>query len=190
MEQEMNHIVYEGVVMPEPVLLKCDRRPEYGTVPGLDVDELADPDELERQVMRQDFEPVLMLPDRSGRSSLGPNIEDGRVDWGAFGTVDFDRSRQFDKARYKAEKLREELSGLLRLMDVSKSHVPGKAKYLVLKHLRMGVIDIDHIENVDMLVLARQYLRARRLQKQISELEQSSWRQQRDQHEAWLQALG
>ena len=91
--------------------------------------------------------------------------ENGGVDWGAIGTVDSDRYRQFDKARYMDEKLHEEFSALLLLMDVSKPHVPGKAKHQVIKQLRMGVIDIDHIENVDMLVLARQYLRARRLQK-------------------------
>ena len=41
--------------------------------------------------------------------------------------------------------------------------MPGNAKHLVLKYLRKGVIDINHIENVDMLILARQYLRAKRL---------------------------
>ncbi len=116
---EMNDIVHEGVVVPESALLERETRPKYGTVPGLEEDELADPDELERQVIREEFEPVLLFPSRPSSMTIRPNVEDGRVDWGAFGTVDFDRYRQFDKARYKAEKLREELRDLLLLMDVS-----------------------------------------------------------------------
>ncbi len=181
MEQETNFIVYDGIEVPVSPLLKREQVNKYGSVPGLEDEELADPDEIERQVIREEFEPVLLLPVRPRRSTVTANLdEDGQVDWGAFGTVDFDRYRQFDKARYKADKLREEFKNLLLLIDISKSHVPGNAKYLVLKHLERGVIDIDHIDNIDMLILARQYLRAKRLQKQISELERSSWRRREE----------
>ncbi len=184
---EMNDIVYEGVVVPESVLLKREKLPRYGTVPDLDDDELADPVELERQMIREELAPVLLLPGQARRCPISPNIdENGGVDWGAFGTVDFDRHQDFDKARYKAEKLREELKNLLLLMDVSKAHVPGKAKHLVLKQLELEVIDIDHIESVDMLILARQYLRAQRLQKEIAQLEKASWRRRNAAAEAWL----
>lgn len=187
MEREMNDIVYEGVVVPESVMLKREKLPRYGTVPDLDEDELADPDELERQVIRGELEPVLLLPGQPRRSPISPNIdENGGVDWGAFGTVDFDRFGDFDKARYKAEKLREELKNLLLLMEISKEHVPGKAKYLVLKHIEREVIDIDHIVDVDMFILANQYLRAQRLQKEIAQLKKISWRRREAAAEAWL----
>ncbi len=185
--EETSFVVYEGVVVPESVLVKRQRKNPYGSVEGLDDDELADPDELERQAYQEMFAPILKIP-RVRRSWIEPVVEEnGHVHFGAFSTVDFERNMPgFDKARYKAEKLREELKDLLLLIDISKEHVPCNAKYLVLKYLRLGVIDIDHIENVDMLVLAQQYLRARRLQKEIRELEERRWRRQREREEAWL----
>ena len=155
MEQE-NELICNGVVVPESTMLRRETKNRWGSVPGLDDEELADPDEIERQIIREEFEPVLLLPSGPDKSTIRPNIEDGRVDWGAFGTVDFDRDQQFDKVLYKADTLREELKNLLLLIDLSKSHVPGKAKYLVLKHIEREVIDINHIVDVDMFILANQ----------------------------------
>ena len=50
MENETNFVSYEGLV-PESETHNRERKNRYGSVPGLDDDELADPDELERQVI-------------------------------------------------------------------------------------------------------------------------------------------
>ena len=78
--------------------------------------------------------------------------------------------------------------GILIRIDIAKEHVPAKARYLVLKYIRMGIIDIDHIVNVDMLILANLVLRARRLQKEIGELQEASSRRKQAAAEAWLKS--
>jgi len=166
---------YQIEDMPASALLSVDRGNRYGSVPGLDDEELADPDELEREVMLEEWGPVLALPVNGNRSGIRPVIdESGVVDWGAFGTVDFERTMpEFDKARYKADKLREQLRDLTIRMALVKERLPGKAKYMVLKYLKMGVIELGQIINADMLALARLYLRARRLRDEIWQLEQA-----------------
>lgn len=178
MDNEINLIIEGGVVVPESALLRRDVGNRYGSVPGLDDSELADPDELERQVLREEFGPVLALPLKAGKSSMRPEVdENGNLDWGAFGSVDFDRySGGFDKARYKADKIREQLDDLRIMFSIVSDRIKAEAKYLVLKYLRMGIIGLEHIANEDMLALARLYLRAKRLQKEIAELGQASER--------------
>jgi hypothetical protein len=170
--------VYGGIVVPASALLKREYGSRYGSVPGLDDSELADPDELERQVLREEFGPVLALPVKAGRSGLRPEVdESGNIDWGAFATVDFDRySGGFDKARYKADKLREQLDDLRIRFSMVSDRLKAEAKYLVLKYLRLGIIGLEHIVNADMLALARLYLRAKRLQKEIADLREASQR--------------
>ena len=86
MDNETDLVMVE---VPESALLRRDRGNRYGSVPGLDDSELADPDELERQVLRQEFGPVLALPVKGNGSSIRPVVDEaGGVDWGAFGTVD------------------------------------------------------------------------------------------------------
>jgi hypothetical protein len=161
---------------PDSALLSVRRDNRYGSVPGLDDAELADPLELEREIMLEEWGPVLALPVKGGRNWIGPVVgESGGVDWGAFGTVDFERySGGFDKARYKADKLREQLKDLLIMVSVVAERLPGKAKYMVLKYLKMGVIGLEHISNADMLALARLYLRVERLRDEITLLERAS----------------
>ena len=62
MDNETDLVMDERIEVPESVLLRPDRGNRYGSVPGLDDSELADPDELERQVVRGEFGPVLALP--------------------------------------------------------------------------------------------------------------------------------
>lgn len=182
MEQEADFIVYEGVVVPESAMLRRERRNPYGSVPGLDDEELADPNELERQVMLEEWGSVLALPVRAKRNPIQPVIdENGGVDWGAFATVDFERGRPaFDKARYKEDRLREQLRDVLIMFSIVKDRLP-RAKYLVLKYARMGVIELEHIVNEDMLSAAKLYLRARRLQREIAELEEARRRREQEQ---------
>ena len=183
MDDETNMEVYGGIVVPASALLKREHGNRYGSVPGLDDSELADPDELERQVLREEFGPVLALPVKASKSGIRPQVdESGNLDWGAFGTVDFDRySGGFDKARYKADKLREQLDDLRIRFSMVSDRLKVEAKYLVLKYLRMNIIALEHIVNEDMLALARLYLRAKRLRKQIDDLRQASERRRQRQ---------
>jgi hypothetical protein len=186
MDNETDLAMEEGVEVPESVLLRRDRGNRYGSVPGLDDSELADPDELERQVFVQEFGPVLALPVKAGRGFLRPSVdEEGRLDWGAFGTVDFDRyTGGFDKARYKADKVREQLKGVLVLFSVVSDRMGNSGKYLVLKYLRMGVIGPEHIVSEDMAALSRLYLRIRRLRQEMGELREASERRRQRRAEA------
>jgi len=176
MNNEDSWTVCQGIEVPESVLLRLDRFNPYGSVEGLPDEELADPAELERMVYEREWGPVLALPVQGRRGWIQAAVdESGGVDWGAFGTVDFDRTiPEFDKARYKADKLRAELKDLLIRVSIVSERLPGKAKYLVLKYVRMGIIELDHIVSEDMLALARLYLRARKLQEEIAELQEAS----------------
>jgi len=161
--------------VPVSALLSVERKNKYGSLPDLEDEELADPEELERLAVAEEWGPVLALPVKAGRGWVRPVADESSVDFDAFASVDFQRTiPELDKARYKADKLKEQLSDLLILIGIVKDRLPGRAKHLVLKHLRMGVIDLDHIVNDDMLALARLYLRARRLQKEIAELREAS----------------
>jgi hypothetical protein len=184
MNNETNLIVEYGIEVPESALLRRDRGNRYGSVPGLEDSELADPAELERQVWQQEFGPILALPVTASRSCIRPEIdENGHIDWGAFGSVDFDRyTGGFDKARYKAEKLREQLKDVLILFSIVNDRMSNPAKYRVLKYLERGIIGFEHIVNDDMAALARLYLRARRMRQETDELRGAS--EQRREHRA------
>jgi hypothetical protein len=176
MDSESRFEIGQDIEVPESVLLRRDQVNKYGSVPGLDDSELADPDELERLVFMQEFGPVLALPVKGGKSWIEPVVdESGGVDWGAFGSVDFERySGAFDKVRYKADKLKEQKKDLLIIASIVKERLPGKAKYMVIKYLKMGIIGLEHIVNADMLALARLYLRIERLRGEIRQLERAS----------------
>lgn len=169
--------VNKGLVLSS---LSARAKNRYGSVPGLDDDELADPCELERQVMMQDWGPVLMLPVRRGTRWVQPTVdENGKVEWGAFGSVDFARTiPEFDKARYKADRLSEQLRDIFIRVGIVKERLP-RARGEVLKYLEKSVIELDQIENEDMRALARLYLRARRLQAEIRQLQETSRRRQK-----------
>lgn len=162
--------------VPASPLLAEDRKARYGHVAGLDDDELADPYELEKQVLLADWGPILALPVRTGRSWIQPTLsEDFGVDYGAFASVDFERTvPEFDKLRYKADKLREDLRDVLIMASTISYRLP-RAKYRVLKYLRLGIIELEHIESLDMHELGRLHLRALRLQRQIKELREASF---------------
>lgn len=181
MNNETNLIVECGIEVPESALLRRERGNWYGSVPGLDDSELADPAELERQVWQQEYGPLLALPVRASRSGIRPEIdENGHVDWGAFGSVDFDRyAGGFDRARYKADKLREQRKDVLILLGIVNDRIRTMAKYKVLWYLSNGIIGLEHIVNPDMAALGRLYLRAQRLRQEIDGLRQASERRRR-----------
>jgi hypothetical protein len=162
--------------VPVSPLLAEQKRNPYGSVEGLDDEELADPAELERQAFIADWGPILALPVRTRRGWVQPNIdENGNVDWGAFGTVDFERSMgPCDKLRYKADRLQEKRRDVLIMYSIVSNRLP-KARYKVLKLLEKGIIELEDIGNEDMLALARYYLQARSLEREIRELRKASW---------------
>jgi len=177
----------EGV--PVSALLSVERKNRYGSVPDLEDEELADPDELERLAIAQEWAPVLALPFKSRRGWVQPAVdESGGIDFDAFGTVDFERAMpEFDKARYKADRLQEKLADLLIILGIVKERLPGKAKYQVLKYLKMGVIELEHIVSDDMRALAVLWLRAKRLQTEIADLRESSRARRAKQLAAFLE---
>jgi hypothetical protein len=172
MKSESSFIVHDGVVVPESALLRREQRNKCGSVPGLPDEELADPDELERQVYIEEFGPLWQLPVRGRKSSIRPNIdESGEVDWGAFASVDFERHYgSFDKLGYKLERLREERRDVLILFSVVMERLPSPARYQVLKYLRLGIIQPEHVTNEDVLALARLQRRAEKLAREIQRL--------------------
>ena len=72
---------------------------DLGKVPGLEDEELADPAELARMVLLQDWEPILKLPAPKKRDFIPKQMEKvtnsfGVEEWGdvsAFNTADFHR---------------------------------------------------------------------------------------------------
>jgi hypothetical protein len=177
MYEQTNLVLCGDVVVAESVLLKRVRKDRYGSVPGLDDSELANPTELERQVYREELAPILALPVQGNRRSIRPAIdEDGSVCWGAFGTIDFERMYPFNKVIYKADKLREQLKNILIIFGIVNERLKTMAKYTVLKRLQRGIIELEHIANNDMRALGRLYLRIRRLRKEIAELREAGWR--------------
>ena len=177
MYEQAKLVLCDDVVVAESALLKRVRKDRYGGVPGLDDSELANPDELERQVYRQELAPILALPIQGSRCSLRPAIdEDGSLDWGAFGTVDFERMYPFNKVLYKADKLNEQLKNVSIMFSIVKERLKTMAKYTVLECLKIGTIELEHIVNDDMRALGRLYLRIQRLRKQIAELREVGWR--------------
>jgi len=54
-KMETSFVIYEGVVVPESVLLKPKHRDRYGAIEDLPDEELADPDEIERCILRDEL---------------------------------------------------------------------------------------------------------------------------------------
>jgi hypothetical protein len=162
--------------VPASPVLGHEKSSPYGSVPGLEDEELADPAELERCAFEEQWGPVLSLPERHQGSGFRPDVDEfGHLE-GAFGSVDFQRMYPFDKARYKADRLAEELRYSLIRLDSAMERVPGPAKYEVLRYLHQDVIDFDDIEDENMRWIARWDSRARRLKEEIQSLREYSWR--------------
>ena len=175
--KQTNLGLYEDMVVAESPLLRRECRNRYGGVEGLDDSELANPDELERQVYREELAPILALPIQGKKYSIRPGIdEDGSFDWGAFGTVDFEQMYPFNKVLYKADKLREQFKNVSILYTIVKERIKTMEKYTVLKYLERGFIELEHIADNDMRALGRLHLRIRRLRKEIAELREAGWR--------------
>ena len=179
-EMEMEPIID----VPASPAVGLEKSNPYGSVPGLSDDELADPAELDRWAFREQWGPVLDLPERYPRSAFQPDRdEQGNIE-GAFGSVDFYRLYgDFDKARFKADRLTEELQQATIRLDSAMERVPGRAKYEVLRYLHQDVIEFDDIADENMRWIARWDARARGLRDQIQSLRDFSWRRRHGQME-------
>jgi hypothetical protein len=185
-QQELE--ICDSIVVPASALRQEQRRTRYGNLADLPDTELADPDELERVMCKEMWWPILRLPQQRWECPIRPNMdEDGHVDWGAFGTVDFESYRpQHSKLRYKAEQVKEQLKDRVNLLRVVSDRIPGTAKYKILRFVRKGVLDTDDIGDFDMWQLAVGYVRAWRLRREIEQmLEKSRQREQEKVEELW-----
>ena len=191
MDQEEIEI-YDGIDEPASALRQEQRRTRYGNLADLPDEELADPDELERVIHKQMWWPVFSLPQQRWECSIRPNMdEDGRVNWGAFGTVDFESYRpQHSKLRYKAERIKEQLKDRVIGLRIISERIPGTAKYKILRLVRNGTLDTDDIEDFDMWQLAVGYVRARRLRSEIGQMLKKSRQQQEEKAEEMWAAMG
>jgi len=163
------------IEVPVAPVVRVERASRLGTVPGLDEDELLSEAELARWVEWQMWGPILALPQRRASWGIRPDTdESGRVDWGAFGTVDFARiAPEFDKARYKADRLREKLADTLDTLAMVKRRLPA-AGFLALKYLQMDILQREHVVNDDVLAVLRLQQRITQLRDEIRTLRQHS----------------
>ena len=148
---------------------------------GLMGDEDATLVQLERLAFMMDWGLIMELPVRTHRGQIRPAIdENGQLDWGAFGTVDFERLREpFDVARYKADMLQAELRHNVLMLETLAGRVPVEAQIHLLELGRTGRLDLDEIGDADEWLFARRYLRIKRLRTEIRELRELSYQRRR-----------
>jgi hypothetical protein len=132
--------------------------------------------QLERLAFMMDWGPIMELPVRSNRGRLRPAIdENGQLDWGAFGTVDFERLREpFDVARFKADRLQEEVRDNRIMLEINAERLSAEARNRILELGRKGMLNLDSIKDCDEWFFARRYLLIRRLRNEICELREAS----------------
>jgi len=131
----------------------------YGTVPDLDNEEPADVHELQCMAAWQMYGPLLALPGRYGQTGRVVLDSDGEIDWDRIGPARGRRRRPQQRRTRELEHLR-----LLGLIGLLSERIPGTAKYTVLKYVRMGILQLEHVTNADLRSVARLEARARQLQ--------------------------
>jgi hypothetical protein len=182
---------YQSIVVPTPVLVRVEKKDKWGHVPGLDDSELADVDELERAVLQAEWGPVLELPVQGKQGGFRPDVDEDGFVFGAFASVDFERIKPgFSKVQYRAQKLREQLKNAILMFQIIRERLPKKPASLILKYLRMGILDLGSITDFDTWQLGTLYLRARSLRKQITELEETSWSRKQERANRFFARLG
>lgn len=154
--------------IPAPAVIKVQREDRYGHVPGLEDEELADVAELERQVFIAEWGPILCIPWEPGETVIRPTVDqEGRLDWGAFGTVDFHRLRpRFNWAHREADKLQQELRNELMMMSMVQERLSLQERVEVIKAIQLGVYDPNQFHG-EKRFYARRYLRARGIRRKI-----------------------
>jgi hypothetical protein len=153
--------------LPVSGVVRVQRRTGYGTVADLEDEAPADIGELQRTIAYEMYGPIIDLPGRGRR--LGHVVLDanGEVDWDAIGPAGGWRRRAQPAPDGCAGELRAELARTIGLIGLVKERVPGTAKYLVLKYVRMGILDVEHVTNHDLRELVKLEARARQLREQL-----------------------
>lgn len=142
----------------------------YGSVPGLDDDELASPAELLRQIALEQWGLMFEIPVEPVKSFIRPTIDErGNLDWGAFGTIDFDRLFPFDKKRYVIDQLKKRLRDVLLMFDMVRERLSAEARFEVLEYLKAGK-DIDDLKDENEFFWARRYLQVKRIREEIRQI--------------------
>ena len=162
----------ETIEVPASPLLRVETHGGLGSVPGLDDEELLDENELSRLVAYDLYGPLLMLP--APRShGFRPEIDEHGHIIGAFGSVDFARiAPEFDRARYKLDRLRDQLADTLHTLSLVRRRLPLAGLALTLKYLRMGILQPEHITSEDVRAIQRLAARVDALKDEIGRIRQ------------------
>lgn len=173
MNHDMDALFDYGDRVP---IVPLERDQSLGGVPGLPDEELAGPAELERQAFIADWGPVLSLPVKSADGGIRPEIdEDGHLNWGAFGTADFERLHgPFDKPRFKADKLEEEVRDAEVMLEMVLARLIPQRMNSIRARVESDAYIIDDLHE-DEFGFARWYLRVKRLRSEIQDLRQHNW---------------
>jgi hypothetical protein len=154
--------------LPVSGAVRVQRRRGYGRVPDLDDEAPADIGELRRIVAYTLYGPIIDLPGRGGRLGRIVLDADGELDWEAIGPAGGRRRRSPASRCGPAEELRAELARTLGLIGLVKPRLPGPAAYLVLRYVRMGILDVEHVTSHDVRELIRLEAKARRLREALA----------------------
>lgn len=154
--------------IPEPARLYAERAKKYGSVPGLDDWELADPDVLERWAFVEAWRPILELPTESSEwRPHGVADDDGHIDFGAFGTVDFERMYPTAWSGSRRRSLSWQLKVARVMLDGVRHRVAPAMQRRILTLLRDGQIEFEHIADDDMQSIAKWWSRVRGLRAEL-----------------------
>ena len=170
MTQDKSSLAGNG---PQQMLaVRVEQSSGYGSIPGLEDNELADPAELERQIALAEWGPILALPVQSVRGGIRPAIDEfGQLEWGASGTEDFERLHgPFDKARYKIDKLQADLRNAVIMLEMVAAKVPETVVSSLMVGLRSEAIGLEDIDDMNQYFFAQRYLRVRSIKDQIKEI--------------------
>ena len=171
-------ILYQEMEVPGASVMVPIRGTDYGHVADLPDEELLTGAELERMVYLQEYGPILALPRPKQACFFRANgfDDNGKPDFGAFGTVDFERySGGINKRLYKVDRLKDRLKDKNILFEIINERLGSIEKYTVLKLLRASIIDLEHIADSDMYDLATVFLQICRLTSEIIELQKKAW---------------
>lgn len=158
-EQKTLNKLKNDLVVPGPVRIVPVKNKGIGGVPGLPFEELADLEELERQVVREMSGPDLPAPKRK-RHRGGD----------AYRTADCKRrDRPHGRRRFEINRLLDELNQVGITSDIVARRLPPVHKQ-VLAYLRSGVIQLAHVTNDDMIDLAKLDQRRQMLRQRLGAL--------------------
>ena len=149
--------------LPVTSIVTVQRRTGYGRVADLEEEEPADIHELQCLAAWNQYGPLLALPGKYGQTGRVVLGDDGDVDWERIGPAGGRRQRP-----QLGGTVQGEIRHALGLINLLMERVPGTAKYTVLKLVRMGILQAEHITNADLRAVSQLEARARRLQQALA----------------------